>query len=79
MSTHAQFYYLVAHVQQPLRERYLPDNPAFTRAIDMLFVQLLPSAFMPLMALLPLLLLTAAVPVLQGAVRLPCSWIILCC
>ena len=45
----------------------------------MLLALLLTLAFLLAVASLPRLLLTAAVPVLRGAARLPCSWMILHC
>ena len=73
MSTHARFYILVAHVQHHPRDRYVPDIPTLTRVKDMLYGHLAFSALLPLMASLPSLLLSAAVPVLRGIVRISCS------
>ena len=54
-------------------------NPAFTRAMNLLLALLLSLLFLLTVALLPMLLLPAAVPGLRGAVRLLRSWMILFC
>ena len=54
-------------------------DPASTRANNVLLALLLSLVFLLTVALLPILLLTAAVPVLRGAVCLLRGWMILVC
>ena len=73
----ARFSNLAEQIQHPPREGYVLLIPASTRANNMLLALLLSLVFLLTVALLPMLLLTAAVPVLRGAVRLLRSWMIL--